>query len=187
MFEKYTQEARRAVFFARHEATSAGHNQISPEHLLLGMLHDEGTRLEQLFQLRQHEPKVRKTIYEFNPQREPFPSNQDLPLTNQCKQVLSFAAEESDVLRDKCIDSEHLLLGILRLPDLAATQCLNELGLNLEQAREKVRSNPVPERIRAETMSATYAAPKESRLNFWGLAFLLLLAVAVILLVLRLR
>src|SRR4051794_18933714 len=99
MFEKYTQASRRAVFFARHEATNAGHNQISPEHLLLGMLHDEGTRLDQLFQLRQNEPKFRQKIYELNPRREPLSRNQDLPLTNQCKKVLAHAAEEGHLLR----------------------------------------------------------------------------------------
>ncbi|MCU1307411.1 MAG: ATPase domain protein [Acidobacteriaceae bacterium] len=187
MFEKYTEASRSAVFFARHEATTAGHNQISPEHLLLGMLHDEGTRLEQLFQLRQHEPRIRQQFYEFHPQREPLPGNQDLPLTNQCMYVLAHAAEEACLLCDKCIDAEHLLLGILRIPDLTATHCLNDLGLTIEHARRVVRSNPVPERIRREPITPKYTGPKESKWNLWGLVLLVLFAITVVLLAWRLR
>jgi ATP-dependent Clp protease ATP-binding subunit ClpC len=187
MFEKYTAASRRAVFLAWQEAIQSGHDQISPGHLLLGMLHEEDTRLEQLFQLRQHEAKIRERIYQSNPKREPLSSNQDLPLTGQCKQVLAYAADESELLRDKCIDSEHLLLGILRHPDLTATQCLNRLGLRIDQAREKVRANPVPERIHPERIPIMNNPSSESKWNTWGLVLLVFLAATVLFLVLRLR
>ena len=40
MFERYTEKARRAIFFARHEATQFGSPYIESEHLLLGLLRE---------------------------------------------------------------------------------------------------------------------------------------------------
>jgi ATP-dependent Clp protease ATP-binding subunit ClpC len=40
MLERYTERARRAVFFARYEATRLGRTSMEPEHLLLGLIHE---------------------------------------------------------------------------------------------------------------------------------------------------
>jgi ATP-dependent Clp protease ATP-binding subunit ClpA len=42
MFERYTEHARRALFFSREEATLQGAASIEPGHLLLGLIREEG-------------------------------------------------------------------------------------------------------------------------------------------------
>ncbi|MCU1284214.1 MAG: ATPase domain protein [Acidobacteriales bacterium] len=187
MFEKYTQEARRAVFFARREAAHSGHAFIAIEHLLLGIVHDEDTRIEQLFQLKQQLATIRAEVYRAHPKRKRISENQDLPLTNPCKRVLAYAAEEGEQLRDKAIDSEHLILGILRERDSIAATLLGTFGVHLEAAREIVRKKPVPGRTSHHSEPLIYVAPKESKWNIIGLVLIGALAGAVIVLLLRLR
>ncbi|MDQ3256655.1 MAG: hypothetical protein M3R15_22655, partial [Acidobacteriota bacterium] len=43
MFERYTEKARRVIFFARYEASQFGAPAIEPEHLLLGLMREDKT------------------------------------------------------------------------------------------------------------------------------------------------
>ena len=47
MFERYTERARRVIFFARYEASLAGTEAIEPEHLLLGIAREDKSVLAQ--------------------------------------------------------------------------------------------------------------------------------------------
>jgi ATP-dependent Clp protease ATP-binding subunit ClpC len=73
----------------------------------------------------------------------------DLPLANESKRVLAYAAEEAERLGDKHIGTEHLFLGLLREEKCFAAQILRERGISLESAREQVRQQqrdtPIPE------------------------------------------
>lgn len=63
----------------------------------------------------------------------------DLPLSNEGKRVLTYAAEEADLLSDEHIGTEHLSVGLLREKESFAAQLLNSQGLSLERARKIVR------------------------------------------------
>ena len=63
----------------------------------------------------------------------------DLPLTNECRRVLAYAAEEAESLSDAHIGTEHLLLGLLREQKCFAAAILNERGLRLAAVREQLR------------------------------------------------
>src|SRR5262249_48673928 len=66
----------------------------------------------------------------------------DLPLSNECKRVLAFAAEESERLSNRHIGPEHLLLGLLREKKCFAAEILGERGVRLESVREELRRDP---------------------------------------------
>ena len=60
MFERYREDARRAIFFARWEAQQSGAAYIEPEHLLLNLTHDADAKANQLFSLAAHTENFRK-------------------------------------------------------------------------------------------------------------------------------
>jgi ATP-dependent Clp protease ATP-binding subunit ClpC len=137
MFEKYTQKARRTIFFARHEASEFGSPCIETEHLLLGMLQDDKALASQLLPANAL-PEIRAEIQARTPPREKIPTNVDLPLSNETTHVLSHAAQEADRLGHKHIGNEHLLLALLLERKCFAAILLNKQGLDIGSMRANI-------------------------------------------------
>ena len=140
MFERYTEKARRVVFFARYEASKFGSPQIETEHLLLGILR-ENKDLTRKLPPRSAE-SIRKEIEATAVRGEEFPTSVDLPLSNESKRVLAYAAEEAERLGHKHIGTEHLLLGLLREENSLAATLLRERGVKLEAMRKEIEKSP---------------------------------------------
>jgi hypothetical protein len=145
MFERFTEKARRVIFFARYEASHYGSPYIETEHMLLGLLREE-KRILQLVPSVNGE-SVRKQVDAATHRGPTVPTSVDLPLSSENKRVLKYAAEEADRLSQRHIGTEHLLLGLLREKDCFAAQLLRERGADLATVREKIEKQPswVPE------------------------------------------
>ena len=137
MFERYTEGAKRAIFFARQEATELGSGKIDTEHLLLGLLHYSHSRVNRVFGLKKHTNSFRLKIKQRYPPSSPL-SITDLPLTEPCKWALVHTAEEAQRLGSQKIDTDHLVLGLLRDKDSFVATLLAEVGLDLARARQIV-------------------------------------------------
>jgi ATP-dependent Clp protease ATP-binding subunit ClpA len=136
MFERYTEKARRVIFFARYEASQFGASQIEAEHILLGLLReDKSPFLRNLCRSLDHESVRRETEGRMI-SRDRTSVNIDLPLSIEAKRVLTFATEESEKLRHRHIGTEHLLLGLLREESSVAAEILYENGIRLTDVRE---------------------------------------------------
>ncbi|HKS73789.1 MAG TPA: Clp protease N-terminal domain-containing protein [Terriglobales bacterium] len=133
MFERYTEKARRAIFFARYEASQFLSPFIETEHLLLGVLRED-ERIAQHLKIASTEA-IRSQIAARGV-RERVSATIDLPLTDESKGVLKYAMEEADQLKHKHIGPEHLLLGLAREKKSFAAKLLRENGFNAEQFRE---------------------------------------------------
>ncbi len=140
MFERYTEKARRVVFFARYEASHYGSPWIETGHLLLGLLR-EYRELPRMMEAGSIEA-IRKEIDASTESRPSTSTSIDLPLSNECKRVLAYAAEEAERLAHKYIGAEHLVLGLLREKDCFGAQLLRERGLTLDQLREEYSTIP---------------------------------------------
>src|SRR6266852_625866 len=136
MLELYTDKARPIIFFARYEASQFGSPFIETEHLLLGIIREDKALINRF--LRSHVASIRKQVESQTTLREKTSTSVDLPLSNESKRVLAYAAEEAERLAHKHIGPEHLLLGLLREKDAFAAQLLNSQGLSLDRAREIV-------------------------------------------------
>jgi len=134
VFERYTENARRVIFFARYEASQVGSPIIETEHLLLGLLREDKGLAQRFLGSPWAAEEVWKRIHQSKPANKKIPG--DLPLSNECKRALNFSAEEADQLSNKHIGSEHLLLGLLREEKCLAAQILHEHGLLLGPIRE---------------------------------------------------
>ena len=153
MFERYTEEARRAIFFACVEALFRKAPAISVQDLLLGLTREPNSRANYISELRSHAAGFR-AAFGVGPLPERFDSSlirrrPQLPLEDDAKKALRFAAQEADLDREFWIDTDHLLRGLLRFPN-DATAALSKAGLELEslqsasvQNRKVLPSKPV--------------------------------------------
>jgi ATP-dependent Clp protease ATP-binding subunit ClpC len=139
MFERFNEAARRALFFARYEASQLGSASIGIEHLLLGLareprgivaslLTSSGTALNSLREAVQAECQFREKIA----------TSVEIPFSKDTKQALEFTADEANRLRHSYIAPEHLLLGVLRVERSVAAGILTRHGLRLDAVREEV-------------------------------------------------
>ena len=99
MFERYTEKARRVIFFARYEASQFGSPYIETEHLLLGLLREDKALTNRFLRSHASVESIRKQIEGHTTIREKVSTSVDLPLSNECKRVLAYAAEEAERLR----------------------------------------------------------------------------------------
>jgi ATP-dependent Clp protease ATP-binding subunit ClpA len=109
-------------------------------HLLRGLIWRDRTRAEVLFQLREKFPQYcvgKVTLATIAASiRGAHPA-----ITEDAKKVLGYAAREADAMGDAWVDTDHLLIGILCLPDNVAAQELTEKGIEPEAARRLVAEN----------------------------------------------
>jgi enamine deaminase RidA (YjgF/YER057c/UK114 family) len=139
MFERYTEGARRALFFARYEASQLGSVSIEAEHLLLGLIR-EPTGVMGLVFVRAHIPLevIRKELKSRTTFREKLATSVEIPFSAETKRILQYAAEEADRLLHNDIGTEHLLLGILDEEHCLAASVLAGRGMRLDMARKDV-------------------------------------------------
>jgi hypothetical protein len=133
MFERYTEKARRVIFFARYEASQFGSTTIDTEHLLLGLLREEPS-------LRRWLPKtdaetIRQTINQNSTKGPPTSTAIDMLLSTPAGRVLKSAAHEAERLASKHIGTEHLLLGLIDENGSFTAEVLLEAGADVPAIR----------------------------------------------------
>src|SRR5215471_20728456 len=134
MFERYTEGARRVIFFGRYEAAQTGSPYIETGHLLLGILR-EGAPFFRELGITEFEPiadDCRKALGSSGPK---LSTSVDLPLSNASKSALAYAAEEAERLRSKTVGIQHLTMGLLRTGDTVTSEILKRRGITLEKLR----------------------------------------------------
>jgi ATP-dependent Clp protease ATP-binding subunit ClpC len=138
MFERYTEPARRAIFFARAIALINRAPMVDSTHLLWGLMWPDTSRAQVLFGLREKFPQYCRSSRSLLIATW---KGQDLRLTDEVKKTLAWSAMEADAMGDAWVDTDHLLLGILRESECQAAQQLTAAGLTLENARPIVIEN----------------------------------------------
>lgn len=153
MFERYTERARRIIFFARYEASQFGSPYIETEHILLGLMREDKALSSRFLLKGTSAGAIRRKIEDAAPKREKTSTSVDLPVSNEGKRVLSYAAEEADRLNERHIGSEHLLVALLREEQSFAAVILRDSGLRLNSLRDELA------RIAAEPAEKTGLKP----------------------------
>lgn len=138
MFERYTETARRVIFFARYEASQCGSSVIASEHILLGLLREDRALMRRFADPAQPGTQIRDEIEKVIKRGERIATSVELPLSNESRKILNLAGEEADRLAHRHIGTEHILLGILRLPDSLAARLLIARGAKADAIREQI-------------------------------------------------
>ncbi|MCZ6726853.1 MAG: ATP-dependent Clp protease ATP-binding subunit [Acidobacteria bacterium] len=141
MFEKYNEKARRALFFARYEASKLGSRVIESEHILLGILREGEEAVAEILQRFEVLPEdLRREIEGERVFVERISSTAELPLSEESKKVLAYASHEAESMLHGAVGSEHLLIGILQVESCLAARALVQSGIDLYTLREEVLS-----------------------------------------------
>src|SRR5450759_5958710 len=90
VFERYTEKARRVIFFARYEASQYGSPYIETEHLLLGLMREAKALANRFLRSPAAVESIRKQIDGHTTIREKVSTSVDLPLSHECKRVLAY-------------------------------------------------------------------------------------------------
>jgi ATP-dependent Clp protease ATP-binding subunit ClpC len=139
MFERYTESARRVLFFARYETSTTGSRSIESEHMLLGLVREPGPIVRRLLAgAETNVEQLRQEVENRIAARERVSMSVELPFSEQTKRILTFTAEEADSLGHSDIGTEHILLALLRVPESTAGAILTGHGLRLQTARDAV-------------------------------------------------
>ncbi|MBI4470927.1 MAG: ATP-dependent Clp protease ATP-binding subunit ClpC, partial [Acidobacteria bacterium] len=158
MFERYTEKARRVIFFARYEASQLGASAIEAEHILLGLLREDKGLTSRLLRSPTVIESMRKEIESRAVVKEKVSTSVELPLSPEAKRILSHAAEESERLGNRSIGTEHLLLGLLREENSLAAELLYDRGLRLNAVREELLRATGTERIQQQKKETPHLA-----------------------------
>jgi len=136
--DRLTQRARRVLSLAHHEAERMHHNYIGTEHLLLGLIREEGgVAARVLRELGLEAARVEEIVERLTGAGQHDGGKIDLSPGTQ--QVLEFAFEEARRLGNHYVSTEHLLLGLVRYGEGIALNVLRKLGVSPEQIRRQTR------------------------------------------------
>lgn len=151
MDQSFSPQVREIISFSREEALRLGNDFIGTEHLLLGMIREgEGKAIlilkslnVNLFELRKEvemavKDKAGKNIANIN----------SLPLTKQAEKVIRVTVLEAKALKSPTVETEHLMLSILKNKENVCTQILQQFDVDYDTFKEElniVASDPKAE------------------------------------------
>ncbi len=164
--ERFTQRARRVLSLAHQEAERMRQTTISTEHLLLGLIQEEGGIAGRVLRDLGLEPeRVQEIVERVTGIGQGYSGKIDLSAGVQ--QVLAFAIEEAHRMGHHYIGTEHLLLALVRSSEGRAMDVLRKLGVTPEQIRRQTRrvlqeSSSSPQGA-AGTPSSPASAKKEEK------------------------
>ena len=153
--ERFTQRARRVLSLAHQEAERARQNSIGTEHLLLGLMDEEGGVAGRVLrELGMTSDRVREVVGRISGSAANFDPNR-IELAAETQQVLEYAVEEARRLGHHYIGTEHILLGLVRI-ESTAMEALRRLGVTPDQIRRQTR------RVLNESASSSAPTPAGS-------------------------
>ncbi len=152
--EKFTQRARRVLGLAHQEAERLHHPTINTEHLLLGLIEEDGGVASRVLRdLGLETARVHEVVEQLSGYGTSDAARIDL--SQGVQQVLEFAIEEARKLEHHYIGTEHLLLALVRSSEGWALEALKRLGVTPEQIRRQTR------RVMQESSAASPAGAQQ--------------------------
>ncbi len=137
IFERFTERARQVVVLAHEDARTLRHNYIGTEHILLGLLREEGLAARALESLDVTVERVRAQVVRIVGSGEDVTSGQ-IPFTPRVKKVFELALRETLSLGHNYIGTEHILLGLVRENEGVGARILLDLDADPEKVRDEV-------------------------------------------------
>ncbi len=141
MFEKYTEAARKIIFFARYEASQLGSENIDTEHLLLGVFRSDPPLARRVLKDPRQIKSIREQIEKQFSQAGTTSVGGDFPLTQSCKTVMKRAAKEAELAKDHHISTEHLFLALILEQECNASKILIANGVTAAQLKHEMTNS----------------------------------------------
>ena len=163
-WERFTQRARRVLSLAQEEAERLNHSYIGSEHVLIGLLLEEGGVAGRVLrELGLEVTRVQAMVERLSGgqgTRTPFTKTELSPST---KRILEYAVEEARRMGQHYISTEHLLLGLARQNEGLAIDVLRKFGISAEQIRRQTRRMLKESPVSAAESSSTQQQQPQRR------------------------
>jgi ATP-dependent Clp protease ATP-binding subunit ClpC len=171
--QRFTQRARRVLSLAQEEAERLQHSYIGTEHLLLGLMREEGGIAGRVLrELGLDIDRVVELVERLTRSGQSTPHTK-VDLSPGTKRVIELAVEEARRLNHHYIGTEHLLLGLIRYNEGVAIEVLKRLGASSDQIQRRTQriiqdnpqspSSPPPPRTIPPSSSSTRPRPPRPR------------------------
>jgi ATP-dependent Clp protease ATP-binding subunit ClpA len=162
--ERFTQRALRVLSLAQEEVVRLHQHTLDTQHLLLGMVSEElGVAGRVLREMGLNSGGVREIVEKTAPTNTHVSAKTPLELSLETKNALELAVDEARRMGHHYIGTEHLLLGLIRLPDSGAAQILKHKGLSADEIRSKTRQ--VMQEPLSKAKDADPVSPPPSPMN----------------------
>lgn len=151
MDNNFSAQVKEIISFSREEALRLGNDFIGTEHLLLGLIRDgDNTAIKVLKQLNIDLYELRKEVELAVKDKtgKNIANINSLPLTKQAEKVIRVTVLEAKALKSPLVETEHLMLSILKNKENIATQILNQFDVDYDLFRNELgmvgTTNPPP-------------------------------------------
>ncbi len=151
MDNNFSTQVKEIISFSREEALRLGNDFIGTEHLLLGLIRDgDNTAIKVLKQLNVDLYELRKEVELAVKDKtgKNIANINSLPLTKQAEKVIRVTVLEAKALKSPLVETEHLMLSILKNKENIATQILNQFDVDYDLFRNELgmvgSTNPNP-------------------------------------------
>jgi hypothetical protein len=158
-FERYTERARQVIVLAEEEARTLKHNYLGTEHILLGLLREEeGMAARVLESLDLTVERVRAQLVRLVGSGAEVTSEQ-IPITPRAKRILELAWREALELGQNYVDTEHILLGLVRENEGVASRILLDFDADSVKIYNEVIRMLTDPGSRSHGSGAVFQAP----------------------------
>ena len=145
MNNQFTPRVSDIIMYSKEEAGRLRNSYIGPEHLLLGILREgEGKAIEVLFNLqinlKQLKTEIESKLYD--EQKTDTSYDENINFNNVASRILKLCILEARQMKCESVDSEHILLAIMKQKDNKASQLLEEHEVTYEKIMEMLRLQP---------------------------------------------
>ncbi|MCB9200105.1 MAG: ATP-dependent Clp protease ATP-binding subunit, partial [Flavobacteriales bacterium] len=143
MDQKFSPRVRDVITYSREEALRLGHNHIGIEHILLGIIREgEGNAVKILRRLEVDLDELRRVVeHGMEPASAVHPPEKDkIGLVRQAEKMLKITFLEAKLFKSPHIDTEHLLLSMLKDEDNLATRSLSRFNVDYDAVKQEVES-----------------------------------------------
>ncbi|MEE9442505.1 MAG: ATP-dependent Clp protease ATP-binding subunit [candidate division Zixibacteria bacterium] len=141
MNEMFTELARKAIEYSRDEAARLRHDYIGTEHLLLGLIRlAEGRAIEVISNLGLDLNDLKAAVEEVVQPSGGTMTMGQLPLTARAKKTLEVSGQEARALKSKDIDTEHILLALLKDEEGVAAQVMAMFEIDYKEAYDELKN-----------------------------------------------
>ncbi|MDW8800205.1 ATP-dependent Clp protease ATP-binding subunit [Clostridium sp. A1-XYC3] len=138
MFGRFTERAQKVLFYAQEEAQSLKHGYVGTEHILLGVLREDGIAKKLLNSMTITVENVRNLVEEYEGKGDMELYKKEIPLTPRTKRLLEMSLLEARTLNHNYISPEHILLALIREAEGVAFTILNNLGADFNKLRKEL-------------------------------------------------
>lgn len=162
MFERYSERARRVLFFARYEALQLGADSMEPAHLMLGVLREDARAVLRFADAGETVDTIRKRLEPALRPNAREATSGEIPFSPACKLALSKAAAEADAAGNQTIRPVHLMLGILVDTVGPTSVALQSAGIHADAVRQSLLGEPddPPAYVQSQVVHSAHAVAR---------------------------